>query len=558
MRDLPETEVVLTNRPDPAAQPQKRPGKKLVIFADGTGNAFSVQESNVWRLYQALDKSEKPEGLQQIARYIPGVGTSGNKLIRYLDGITGFGVPSNARKLYRFLCWNWEPDDEIYLFGFSRGAFTVRTLASMIYRQGLMPRCVPEGPDGAMRIVGKSEMQRNVVAAWRAYRWKTAPLVEEGKSALNPLNWKMNPLIEAGRYLRNGSVWLKRRAMVQAQHATVLQQRHPDAQDGIVTIRLMGVFDTVEAYGLPVKELSGLVNRLIWPLKFRNFACSRVVRKVRHALALDDERLTFLPLRFDQSTVPPGQEIQELWFAGMHSDVGGGYPDNAVSLDPLVWMKSEAQLQELRFDELIMMRHERGRYPQAQIHDSRAGLASLYRYAPRKFEPPSADRSETHGSPVLHHSAARKMQVGADGYAPLLLPADFRVYPDNGQRWSGIVPHDLPRNEAAAGQVRRLVKWRKRTNWMTICCVLALIVLPFLPEGFLGVVSRDMRLNPKLLAWAEWLIGGLVPGWAYTRIVVLLNNWVISLALIVSVLVIYQINESLGNRIKDWANQIWR
>lgn len=550
-------EVVLTDGLEPDAARPKRRGKKLVIFADGTGNAFSVQESNVWRLYQALDKSEKPDGLQQIARYIPGVGTSGNKLIRYLDGITGFGVPSNVRKLYRFLCWNWAPGDEIYLFGFSRGAFTVRTLASMIYRQGLMPREVT-GEDRKPRIVGKSEMQRNVAAAWRAYRWKTAPLVEEGKPAWNPLNWKMNPLIEAGRYLRNGLVWLKRRALGQDQHQTVLAMRDPQALDGAVKIRLMGVFDTVEAYGLPVKEASDIVDWLIWPLQFRNFKCSRVVQKVRHALALDDERLTFQPLRFDQRELPAGQEIQELWFAGMHSDVGGGYPDNAVSLDPLVWMKTEAQLQELRFDELIMMRHERGRYPQALIHDSRAGLASFYRYAPRTYEAASGDPAETNGSPVLHHSAVRKMQVGADGYAPLLLPADFRVYPDNGQRWSGIVPHDFPRNQAAADEVRRLVRRRKLTNWITIACILALVALPFLPEDFLGIISRDMRLDPKILAWVEWLIGGLVPGWAYTWVVALLNNWVISLALIGTALVIFRVNESLGNRIRDWANQIWR
>lgn len=546
----------MTTDPQPAGN-GRRIGKKLVIFADGTGNAFSVQESNVWRLYQALDKSEKPNGLQQIARYIPGVGTSANRVLRYLDGITGFGVPSNVRKLYRFLCWNWGEHDEIYLFGFSRGAFTVRTLASMIYRQGLMPREVM-GEDGTMRVVGKSEMQRNVAAAWRAYRWKTAPLVEEGASAWNPLEWEMNPLIEAGRYLRDAAVWLKRRALRQDQHKTVMAQRHPQAVDGVVTIRMMGVFDTVEAYGLPVKEASDLVNWLVWPLKFRNFTCSRIVGKVRHALALDDERRTFHPLRFDQRDLPQGQEIQELWFAGMHSDVGGGYPDNAVSLDALVWMKTEAQLQELRFDELTMMKHERGRYPQALIHDSRAGLASFYRYAPRRFEARSGNEAETGGSPVLHHSAVRKMQVGADGYAPLLLPGDFRVYPDTGQRWAGVRPHGFRHCKAAADRVRDLVRWRKRTNWLTILCIAGLIAIPVLPADFLGVISQDLRPSPAVLGWAEWLIGGLLPGWAYSWAVALLDNWVISAVLIGAVLAIRQVNEGLGNRIKDWANQIWR
>ncbi len=74
-------------------------GKKIVIFADGTGNSFATQESNIWRLYAALDKTEKtgrtPVELQ-LARYIPGVGTSGNRVLRLIDGATGIGVPSRA------------------------------------------------------------------------------------------------------------------------------------------------------------------------------------------------------------------------------------------------------------------------------------------------------------------------------------------------------------------------------------------------------------------------------------------------------------------------------
>jgi uncharacterized protein (DUF2235 family) len=124
--------------PAPAVTPAWR-GKKIVIFADGTGNSFTTQESNIWRLYAALDKTEKsgatPAELQ-LARYIPGVGTASNRVLRLIDGATGIGVPSNVRKLYRFLCWNWQPGDEIYLFGFSRGAFTVRTLAGSAIRCG--------------------------------------------------------------------------------------------------------------------------------------------------------------------------------------------------------------------------------------------------------------------------------------------------------------------------------------------------------------------------------------------------------------------------------------
>jgi len=148
--------------------PLKR--RRIVIFADGTGNAFSQQESNVWRMYRALERGPGPDGAEQIARYIPGVGTASNPVIRAIDGATGFGVPSNVRKLYRFLCWNWREGDEIHMIGFSRGAFTLRTLAGMIRFQGLMPRdwpadgqggeYLPEGYRG--RPVTEAEMKRMV------------------------------------------------------------------------------------------------------------------------------------------------------------------------------------------------------------------------------------------------------------------------------------------------------------------------------------------------------------------------------------------------------------
>lgn len=139
--------------------------KKIAVFADGTGNAFTIQEFNVWRLYQAIDWSQP----DQIAYYIKGVGTSAVRAFALIDGATGIGVPSNVRKLYRFLCWNWNHGDEIYMFGFSRGAFTIRSLIGLIDEEGLVPREFEGKP------VSHAEMQRNAMAAWRGYRRKSIP-----------------------------------------------------------------------------------------------------------------------------------------------------------------------------------------------------------------------------------------------------------------------------------------------------------------------------------------------------------------------------------------------
>jgi uncharacterized protein (DUF2235 family) len=114
-------------------------------------------------LFDALDTSQN----DQIAYYIEGVGTSSFRPWAMFDGATGVGAPGNIRKLYRFLCWNWEENDEIYMFGFSRGAFTIRALIELIKSEGLVPRQF-----GKMSV-SHEEMERNSMAAWRAYRRKS-------------------------------------------------------------------------------------------------------------------------------------------------------------------------------------------------------------------------------------------------------------------------------------------------------------------------------------------------------------------------------------------------
>ena len=525
---------------NPTTDHMRRGVRRIVIFADGTGNAFSSRESNVWRLYQALDKRPRSDALQ-LARYVPGVGTSGNAVIRTIDGATGFGVLSNVRKLYRFLCWNWAPGDEIYLFGFSRGAFTVRTLASLVAMQGLMPRRVGD------REVTSAEMERNAMGAWLAYRTLTAPLVAPGKPVWNPLNWQMNPMISVVRGLRDGVTWAKRRLLGQRLHAEVLAALGPARQAGAVRIRFLGLFDTVEAYGMPVEELRSVWNRLIWPIRFRNRRCSWVVQHVRHTLSLDEERLSFHPIRFDQSPRPDGKpvpETQELWFAGVHSDVGGGYPNDETAYEPLLWIAEAAAAEGLVFDEAALARYRARLYPQALIHDSRQGLASIYRYSPRLIGTSAAEG----GTPVVHHSVLEKMASGADGYAPLGLPPGFRVFPAKGG-WAGLVASGLTQDGGALAGLRHLIRRRKATNWVTILCLLALIALPFLTA------------NPPGNDWVRGVgavLGGLVPGWAMLWVEALLANWRVSGPILVVILAVYFSNQSLGLRIRDLGRRLWK
>src|SRR5665213_1938578 len=369
--------------------------KKIVVFADGTGNAFTVQESNVWRLYEALDQS-RPD---QIAHYIKGVGTSGFKPFAVLDLATGIGVPSNVRKLYEFICWNWRPRDEIYMFGFSRGSFTIRTLIGLMHHEGLIPAQIGD------EAVTHAEMRRNVMGAWRSYRSKTIPW------------WKTFPTVWLARSVRNvvlgvihlaGRLLLGRRLYFEIARETSTQRRCR------VPIKFAGLFDTVEAFGVPIEEFRSAIDWAIWPISFRNSTLSESVTRACHALSLDDERTAFHPLRIDRKTAKDRARIKEVWFAGVHSDVGGGYPEDDLALVPLNWMAEEIG-DDLRFIDGARKLLAEKASPYASTHDSRSGLSVFYRYGPRTV-------GDNGGPPLIHYSVAEKIAFGVDRYAPVTLP----------------------------------------------------------------------------------------------------------------------------------------
>ena len=385
---------------------ERRPaGKAIVLFADGTGNAFTRQQSNVWRMYDALEVASP----KQIAHYIPGVGTSGFRPWALIDSATGLGVPSNVRRLYEFLCWNYVENDRIYLFGFSRGAFTIRALVGMIDSEGLLSRTGQRG------TASRPEMRRNVMSAWRAYR------ASRRRSFLGEA-----PTIKFTRRIRDAMLALRDFTFRYERYAAVSQR-----SDHETRVRFLGLFDTVEAYGVPLEEMRDAIDWAVWPIRFRNRKLSKTVEAARHALSLDDERQSFHPVRFDLSDPDDGANgrIREVWFAGAHSDVGGGYPDDQAALVPLDWMRCELR-GELAFKTvaLSMLRHAASSL--AATHDSRSGFGNLYRYYPRMI----GCRTSDGGPPTVHHSVIEKMVFGADRYAPHALPSEVQVLMPDGSR----------------------------------------------------------------------------------------------------------------------------
>src|SRR3954470_20954496 len=304
--------------------------RDLIALSDGTGNSASKAfKTNVWRLYQALNLRDG----SQVAVFGDGVGNSSITILRVLGLALGIGVKRNVLNLYKFLCHNYHeanpaegrPEaDRIWMFGFSRGAFTVRVLAGLIKSQGLVT------------FTTEAELNQNAVAAYRAYR------KEAFKTEL--------PWVKYGRAIRDMAISGWRSITGGRQYSSFPTRR--------VKIHFMGLWDTVAAYGLPIDELTIAVNKWVWPMMFDTRELLRCVEHGRQAVAIDDERRTFHAIPWSErdeagmlrkGEVKPDRLLQ-VWFAGMHSDVGGGYPDDGLSLVPLCWMIDEAAALGLKFE----------------------------------------------------------------------------------------------------------------------------------------------------------------------------------------------------------------
>jgi hypothetical protein len=443
--------------------------KRIVLLSDGTGNsAAKLFKTNVWRLYQSLDLSAQcGDGAIQIACYNDGVGTSAFKPLALLGGMFGYGLKRNVLHLYDFLCQTWEPGDEIFVFGFSRGAFTARILVGLIAHEGVLA-----GQDSVTRTYAIRDI-------YRRFRLK--------RYTVDTVPWLVNVL----RPVWSGLVRLRRRLSGQRN----LSQLPLTPVD---TIRFLGVWDTVAAYGSPIAELTRGIDKFVFPLSMPDRVLNPKVAAARHALALDDERDTFHPLIWDERDPEIAIRLKQVWFSGMHADVGGGYPDDALSFQPLAWMMSEAEKEGLQF-----VPHARQRFApppsfSAPIHDSRKGVAGYYRYQPRKLSAyllppdpttmimvdPQPAAQAFLGSIKLHHSVVDRIRSSSDYYAPIVVPEQFEVVLPNGTV--------APGGEPAYGQAARVAGgasvwddvWRKRVNYFAmVICSLAMATLPFWASG---------------------------------------------------------------------------
>ncbi|KAG0014417.1 hypothetical protein BGZ81_000471, partial [Podila clonocystis] len=244
--------------------------KNIVIFSDGTGNSSAkAQKTNVWRLFQALDQTK----VDQIAIYDDGVGTSSNKYLAAIGGAFGLGLKRNVIDLYKFICLNYEKGDNLYGFGFSRGAFTIRVLVGLIATEGLVT------------FRSSEELDHNAAAAYRHYRFKKFPT--------------RSPFVFVMRHLGKVLLAVKNRIKGYCSYREIAKQTKAAGRTGI-QIRFLGLWETVEAYGMPIEALKRGIDWVLWPTLFGDLILSPLVQRACHALSLDDERTAFHPLLWDE------------------------------------------------------------------------------------------------------------------------------------------------------------------------------------------------------------------------------------------------------------------
>lgn len=280
---------------DTIVTPPRPKKRKLIICLDGTGNQIgSSRPTNVGRLFQMLELTRPAE---QIAYYDPGVGTMPASTAKGKVGrlasktgqlAFGFGMRANLTQAYTWLMQNYQPGDELYIFGFSRGAYTARALAGILTRPGLL----------------RPGSENLVDYAIREYA----------------TNRNITPDVQAGiREFSDSFCWGTEASKLFPQYPT--PGYHEDWH--CIPVRYLGVWDTVKAAGYFIW------GDLEWAFTQQLFN----VDSIRHAVSIDERRKPYRELPFD-----PRPGVQEAWFAGVHSDVGGTFEEYELATISLKWV----------------------------------------------------------------------------------------------------------------------------------------------------------------------------------------------------------------------------
>lgn len=352
--------------------------KRIIVCCDGTWNQ-PFQEggsTNVAKTVRAIRPSDDA-GVPQIVYYDPGVGT-GNWFDRLVGGGLGVGLSQNVQDGYLFIVANYQPGDEIYLFGFSRGAYTVRSLAGLI---------------GAVGILYKSLLAR-FPAAYAYYRTPSVNRNGELKTGLLPA------------------------------------KRHEN-----VPVKFLGVWDTVGALGIPGGPLRWASK---WRYSFHDVDLGKHIRHAYHALAIDERRRSFEPSIW-KKVADAEQKVEQVWFCGAHSNVGGGYENTGLSDIAWKWMLEKASGCDLALDREYIDNATRSEPPTVLYDSRRSWKWKFRRPLVREVLATHLESERIHPSVLECMGHKDREQFDPLPYAPVNLAAAERRLKAKGQELSRYV-----------------------------------------------------------------------------------------------------------------------
>lgn len=356
-------------------------GRNIILCLDGTNNEYAATNTNVVKLYAILDRARN----DQLAYYQPGIGTFSPPgvwgkvkkwIVTRLDLATAWLLEDHVTDAYRFLMRYYQEGDQIFIFGFSRGSYTARAVAAMLYKAGLLTQGNEELLPFAWDIFKKKED----VAIYRGFR-KT--------------------------FSRE------------------------------VKVHFLGLWDTVSSVGWA------------WHPQYLQFTANNpIVETVCHAVALDERRSYFVQNLWGHDPDLP-THVEQMWFAGVHCDVGGGYvePEAGLSKITLGWMIDHAETAGLFFNpqaraEVLPAQDtpaQSAARPDAQIHESLQGFWWIVEFLPKRTKDPAANfavrwmihagRSRyVSADAKIHPSVLRRREL-----VPAYWPANLPPQPDNAQ-----------------------------------------------------------------------------------------------------------------------------
>lgn len=331
--------------------------KRLIVCCDGTWNTPDQTDdgictpTNVVKIFNAVDDLSNDNGIGQIKYYHPGVGSDEGLIKKITGGITGKGIDKIIMSAYSWLCRNYQPGDDIFFFGFSRGAFTVRSVS------GLINKC---------SLLDLSECDDNTSWDWieKVYRYGYRGSDKNKK-------WK-----EGVRFI--------------------------SLPEGLksVPIKFIGVWDTVGSLGIP--DDMSIINLIDDKTKyqFHDTELCGNVEYAMHAVAIDEIRASFSPTLWTNFT--NGPKRKQVWFPGEHGNVGGGKKETGLSDGALLWMIEQAKAAGLVFKEKMVRQIKPDPLDFAHTF---SGVYKMLRTQPRNI--PLIDQSNKE---TIHESAIERQQ----------------------------------------------------------------------------------------------------------------------------------------------------